>query len=210
MVAKQILDYLFEYFPDPPDLEAKLLRQLRRDNQELPDWAVNLQPILDSLCERNQFRQKLKLCVLKMPLNALALPHQTIVMAKSLVSLRRDEPHQLAFVLAHEAAHIQLGHSREKASLDTIMKLVLMSNPPVGAVLNFLLGRAFSREQEFEADRLAVRYCRGASYEPEAGIRILEWLQTIADDEGVIQLLNTHPPLAERIGRLQTAINETQ
>ncbi len=204
MVAKQILDYLFEYFPDPPDLEKKLLQQLRRDNQELPEWAAGLQPILDSLCERNALTRRLKLCVLKMPLNAIALPFQTIVIAKSLVSLRRDHPDQLAFVLAHEAAHITLGHARERNSLDGITKLLTMANPPVGCVIQYLLGRAFSREQEFGADQRAVEYCITAKYDPLAGIAFLEWLHTVADDKGVIQLLSTHPSLADRIARVKS------
>lgn len=208
MVTKQILDYLFEYFPDPPDLEKKLLRQLCRENQELPQWAAGLQRILDSLSHRNLLKRSLKLCVLKMPLNALALPHETIVMAKSLVSLRRDYPDQLAFVLAHEAAHIELGHAREKTSLDAITNLVTRANPPVGCAMQYLLGRAFSREQEFEADRLAIEYCRTAGYNPRAGIAFMEWLQTIGDDTGVIQLMSTHPPLGARVTRIKALTDD--
>src|SRR3989442_283953 len=111
-----MMQWLWELFDDPKSMEAKVLQQLLRDAPELPDWSAAVQPVLTRLLTSNQIQRPMFSRVLTMPaLNALALPHATIVLAESLVEFCRDERDQLAFVLAHEAAHIHLGHAKERS-----------------------------------------------------------------------------------------------
>ena len=159
-----MMTWLWELFDDPKIIEAKLLKQMLRDAPELPDWSAAVQPVLTRLLTSNQIQRPMFSRVLTMPvLNALALPHSTIVLAESLVEFCRDKRDQLAFVLAHEAAHIHLGHAKERSRANALAT-VLRLNPLIGIGIRMLFARAFSREQEFEADRVALTFCIRAGY----------------------------------------------
>lgn len=202
-----LFNLIWNLLDDSATVEARLLRQLLKESPELPDWSAAVQPVLTRLLTSNNIAKPMMSRVLTLPVvNALALPHATIVLAESLVEFCRDERDQLAFVLAHEAAHIHLGHSRERQRASTLAS-VLRINPLLGMGLRFLVDRAFSREQEFEADKIAVHLCARAGYAPQAGPAFLRRLGAFAaSSSGAEQLLSTHPPLPERISQLTLAI----
>jgi len=202
-----MLKLILELFKTPSEVEARMLRQLCKNTPELPDWSAAVQPVLTRLLQRNSNPRSMVSRVLyKMPFNALALPYKTIVVAQSLVDFCRDERDQIAFVLAHEVAHIHLGHAGERSRLNAFMTLLRATNVVAEIGLRFLLDRAFSREQELEADRFAVRFCARAGYAPQAAADFLERLPGVDRSIGVGQLLDTHPPLKERISQIRSVI----
>ena len=205
-----MLKWLTELFDDPATAEVELLRKLLTQCPELPDWSLAVQPVLTRLLASSQIQRPMISRVLTMPeFNALALPHTTIVLAESLVEFCRDERDQLAFVLAHEATHIYLGHAKERSRANALATVVRI-NPILGLGVKFLFDRAFSREQEYEADRIAAKLCARAGYAPQAGIVFLTRLGAFASSTGgVLQFLNTHPPLKDRIAQLQAVIQDT-
>src|SRR5262245_57139323 len=100
-----MLSWLWQLFDDPAELESRLLGGLLREYGELPDWSYEVQLVLARLMAANRIRQPLVSRVFDMPMvNALALPHRTIVLAQPLVEFCRHERDQMAFVVAHEAA----------------------------------------------------------------------------------------------------------
>ncbi len=206
-----MLSWLWELFDDPAVTESRFLGQMLRQSPELPDWSAAVQPVLTRLLTSNQIRRPMFSRVLTIPeFNALALPHATIILAESLVEFCRGQTDQLAFVLAHEAAHINLGHAKERQRANA-MAGVLRVNPLLGMGIKFLFERAFSREQEFEADRTAVQLCARAGYAPQAATLFLTRLGAFAAEmRGVEHLLSTHPPLKERIAQLQAPIADLQ
>jgi predicted Zn-dependent protease len=140
-------------------------------------------------------------------LNACALPYKTIVTSQLLVEFCRDRRDQMAFVVAHEAAHIHLGHARERNLANALLTVAPLANPILGVGLRMLFDRAYTREQEFAADAWAVRICARAGYEPSASIALLTRLsQGEAPTNLVSKMLSTHPPLAERVKFLNNAI----
>lgn len=189
---------------DPAKADARLFAQMAADTPESPDWTVAVRPVLAPLVEKNAIARPVVARVLDMPFNALALPHQTIVVAKSMVEFCRGRTAQLAFVLAHELAHIHLGHAGDRTRLNALAGLLGMTNVVVGVVTRFLLDRAYSREQEFEADETAVKFCRAAGYPAAAGAAFMERLASLDRSTGVGNLLDTHPPLAERVSFLRS------
>lgn len=189
---------------DPAAADSRLFAQLSAESPELPDWSVAVTRVLAPLLETNGITRPIAGRVLEMPFNALALPHQTIVVARSLVEFCREQTHQMAFVLAHELAHIQLGHAGERTRMNALAGLLGMTNVVVGMVSRLLLDRAYSREQEFEADEKSVAFCRRAGYTPGAGAVFLERLRNLDRSTGVSHLLDTHPPLAERVSFLRS------
>jgi Zn-dependent protease with chaperone function len=201
-----MLNWIWELFDEPAEAETRLLSQLLRQAPELPDWSAAVQPVLTRLLTHNRIERPMFSRVLTMPIfNALALPHQTIVLSESLVEFCRNERDQLAFVLAHEAAHIYLGHAKERSRAKALTN-VLRINPLLGIGVRFLFDRAFSREQEFEADCTASRFCVRAGYAPQEAIAFLMRLEGFASSNEVMpQLLSTHPPIRERIVQLQAS-----
>ncbi len=160
-----MLQWLSLLADDAPTAETRLLKQLLRESREFPDWSTALQPILARLLGQFPTRQPIVCRVLDMPVfNALALPHRTIVLSRLMVDFCRDRTDQMAFVVAHEVAHIHLGHARKRVLANTMMTVAPLANPLLGIGLRMLFDRAYTREQEFEADSYAVRLCSRAGY----------------------------------------------
>jgi Zn-dependent protease with chaperone function len=201
-----MLKWLVELFDNPAKAESQLLGQLLRASPEFPEWSSSVQLVLTRLLTHNRIRRPMVCRVLDIPeLNAFALPHKTIVLAQPLVEFCRDERDQIAFVVAHEAAHIHLGHAGERSRANALVTVLRTANPLMGMGLRMLFDRAYSREQEFEADRVALTFCKRAGYAPLAAIAFLARLGAFASSTGgVRQLLSTHPPLRERIDQLRT------
>jgi len=193
---------------DAPTAETRLLRDLLKESPEYADWSLAVQPILNRLLDLSQIRRSMACRVLGMPIfNACALPHKTIVVSQLLVDFCRDQRDQMAFVVAHEAAHIHLGHARERNIANALMTAAPLANPILGFGLKTLFDRAYTREQEFEADELAVRLCARAGYAPSASIALLTRLgHGEAPTDLVSKMLSTHPPLGKRVNQLNAAI----
>lgn len=192
-----------ELLENNQETEARLLRELTGDSAELADWSASVKPVLTRILEVNQISQPIVARVYNIPFNAHALPHQTIVLAKSLVNFCRDDAGQIAFVVAHEVAHIVLGHSRERMRTGKLMSAVGTTNLVAGAALKLFFGRAYSREQEYEADRTAVSYCSKAGYAPAAATTFLQRIESSDQSSSLFaEFLGMHPPIKERVFQL--------
>ena len=148
--------------------------------------------------------------------NAFALPGGYIYVYTGLLETLDDEA-QLAAVLAHEVGHVTARHATERLTAmygyQVVASLILGENPNQYAALvagifsttGFL---AYSRANEFEADRLGTTYAYRAGYDP-AGMS--ELLGTFLDTEQrqpsrLESWLSTHPPTADRISGVQAVI----
>jgi len=67
---------------------------------------------------------------------------------------------------------------------------------------------AYSRQDEFQADKLSVRYLKRAGYDPMAIVSVLETLQTEQRKRAPSGLayFRTHPYVEERIGVVKREI----
>ncbi|HSR12322.1 MAG TPA: M48 family metallopeptidase [Thermodesulfobacteriota bacterium] len=136
-----------------------------------------------------------------------------IVFYRGLLDRMDDE--ELAYVYAHEVAHIKLGHYGKRVAASVATSAVFTAAgffiPGFGyldMVANPLVTRGFSRSQEMDADGLAVKSIgQCCSMPPEAAIRSLKKLQEVRTEKGYkdedrIGLLDTHPSLEERIRKI--------
>ena len=203
-----MLNLFWKLVEDESDVEARTLEGMLKESPELPDWSAAVQPVLDRLLHHNGIQRRLVCRVLsRMPFNALALSHRTIVLAESLVEFCRGRTHQMAFVVAHELSHLYRTHARERSNIGTVAGMALVANPIVAFGLKALLDRGCSRENEFEADRDAVTFCHRAGYSTAAGAEFLERLAAGELPKNVIkQLLSTHPPLSERLAEVRACV----
>ncbi len=113
---------------------------------------------------------------------------------------------ELAFILAHEAAHHILGHLRQQRqnasvgaeALGGLATRLGGTNPDVleaAASLGALVGaRTFSRTFELQADALGTRIAAQAGYDPVRGAAFFFRIPDPGD-----RFLGSHPPNAERI-----------
>lgn len=146
-------------------------------------------------------------------LNAFAIPGGFIYVNSGLIKMANDD--ELAGVIAHEIGHIAARHSVKKlqAALgyQVIMGIVLGlsgKNEIARATdLVFNLGSlGYSRQDELLADKLAVRYSKGAGFNPYGITTFFEKLKKEAEEKGHnlrIEFLSSHPDINERIKRVK-------
>lgn len=149
-------------------------------------------------------------------LNAFALPGGFVYVTRPLLEVCAARDDELAFVLAHEMAHVVRGHVMDRLVSSTLLNVASRASPAarmmnkgmLEAALK-LLQNAYSREQEIEADQFAVRLMLSAGMDPLAGATVLGKLNDFADDPGELSsYFSTHPPLTARIDKIRHWLNK--
>lgn len=154
--------------------------------------------------------------------NAFALPGGFVHVTRGLLALADDEA-ELAGVLAHEIGHIVARHTAQRYSRAVATNIGLTVLGVLGSVygLPSPVGQAvsygaqahlqgFSREQELEADMLAVRYLARAGYDPQAMTSFLDKMRAHGELEATLagkppgsvdefNIMATHPRTLDRI-----------
>jgi len=146
--------------------------------------------------------------------NAFALPGGYIYIFEELLEMLNDD--ELAYVLAHEVGHIVSRHiiKRLQAAMGYNLLMIAAtqapSDPEFVSGLSFALTQIFlgySREDELNADELAIKYCKLTGIDPKAGITSLEKLYQ--EDKKTIRPLSyfrTHPYTANRIRHIKEVL----
>ncbi len=154
--------------------------------------------------------------------NAFAVPGGVVFVSRALVSILDDEA-ELAAVLAHEIGHVSMKHalkSTQRAQLLQGVGTITAASvggdkgkkfaSAIGDMQAVLFDKGLDKEMEFEADLAAMETTYRTGYDPSAMIRVLEKLQKLEasskDKKG--SWFSTHPPLAERIARLQSQLKK--
>jgi len=154
--------------------------------------------------------------------NAFAVPGCYIYITRGLLAIMNSED-ELASVLGHEVGHVTADHStrRQNTSMATSLGAVLAGVlTGSGEIANMAgqLGQVYtlgySRDQEFEADDLGVRYLGGAGYNQYAAADMLNALgsndallaktsnRSMADTTP--SWARTHPLSADRVVRAKS------
>ncbi len=150
--------------------------------------------------------------------NAFALPGGFIGLNRGLIMKTRTQ-HHLASVLAHEIAHVRLRHGldmMEKGNeLGNAAMLTLLAGLLLGGV-DSQLGSAvafggvagsqqamvnFTRENEYEADRLGIQLMQSARFDPNGMVEFFGVMSRLAGSSELanIEYLRTHPLNNNRI-----------
>lgn len=161
-------------------------------------------------------------------LNAFALPGGFIYITRGLLALIDNEA-ELAGVLSHEIGHVTARHAAERLGRGT---LIGIGSSVLGAVVGSqqigklaaqggqLYLKGFSRDQEYEADLLGLRYLLKAGYHPQGSVDLLHSLNSYTkldlEQRGLDpnqnqagSLLATHPRTADRIEKARDEVEKT-
>jgi predicted Zn-dependent protease len=161
--------------------------------------------------------------------NAFSVPGGYVYITRQLMALMGDES-QLAFALGHEVGHIAANHARQREEVERrlswqALPYIMMGQMMGGlgneiAVRNLLAVKlqtlSFSREQEYEADTLGLRYMISAGYDPAGAAQMLASLARETALQARVQgrtnrripeWASTHP-LSEN--RMQRALDEAR
>jgi len=192
---------------------------------ELGAYVTSIGKLLASTSERPDVQYTFT--VLNSPIvNAFAIPGGYIYVTRGLLALANNEA-ELAGVMAHEIGHITARHSAQRYSQSVLAQIGLIGLGVAtgsSALVN-LAGtgaqvylQSYSRDQEFEADTLGVRYLSRTNYDPTAMSTFLGSLladsrldATMAGNPGEADEYNimaTHPRTIDRVQRAVAAANE--
>src|SRR3954470_21705818 len=161
--------------------------------------------------------------------NAFSVPGGYVYITRQLMTLMSDES-QLAFALGHEVGHIAANHAHQREAVER--EVAREAAPYVWilqrmggfasqmALRNLLFAKlqtlSFSREQEYEADTLGLRYTIAAGYDPAGAAQLLQALSRETalqarvegrKNRSVPEWALTHP-LSEN--RMQRALQEAR
>ena len=165
-----------------------------------------------AVCDRKDIHYYFYVIDKKGEYNAFSIPGGYVYIYKDLMDSLNDD--ELAFVLAHEIGHIVARHAIKRMQAAIGMNLLMIAstqanaNPGFEEGLNFALANitmAYSRDDEFTADRLATKYIKLAGFKPTAGIEVLNKLYDNEQKQPIHEYsyFRTHPYVAQRIAHIK-------
>ena len=114
-------------------------------------------------------------------INAFAAPGNFVFISTGMLNFVESED-ELAFVLAHEIAHIELDHGlnaiKSKQGADLFQGAAGNAMPGLDGLFDFI-ENGFSSDLEGEADQRGAELAAGAGYDPGAGVRVIERLEKL-------------------------------
>jgi predicted Zn-dependent protease len=160
-------------------------------------------------------------------INAFATSGGHIFVTRGLIACTGSED-ELAAVIAHEIAHIQLQHSVKAIKTSRITQAILVTggsavdiatsgtslseltdifSESVGEIVETMINNGYSQAQEFAADNLALNLLASAGYEPSSLITMLQALEINQGSQSG-GFNKTHPTPARRISNAKKSVGK--
>ena len=164
--------------------------------------------------------------------NAFAVPGGYVYITRQLMGLMNDEA-ELAFVVGHETGHIAANHAQQRKTAATRNSILGVLGQVLGAVVGGGFGNLiaqgaqyssqlstlkFSRDQEYQADTLGIRYITAAGYDPMGSVGMLAALTRATalesrvqgrDSRSTPEWASTHPLSANRVQQATASARQT-
>ncbi|MBR9825698.1 MAG: M48 family metallopeptidase [Alphaproteobacteria bacterium] len=152
--------------------------------------------------------------------NAWVLPNGKVGFYKGILDIMDTDDH-IATVMGHEVGHVTGRHSAERASQQLAaqvgMELLATAlgassstaqyNDDIGAALGMGVSLGillpYSRQHEYEADRLGVDYMVASRYDPRQAIDFWVAMSTLHQG-GRLEFMSTHPSDDNRIAAMRS------
>ena len=158
-------------------------------------------------------------------INAFAAPGGFILVTTGAIKAAKSED-ELAAVLAHEIAHVMRGHalgsikksrwagvykefldSSVQLDQQTLGKLTKVFEGSMNDMVDAMTVKGYSRDTEYEADRVGLAIMARAGYDPRAFTRYLRTLKA-QQHTGKGGFYATHPKASDRIKKLKKRLKK--
>jgi len=153
-------------------------------------------------------------------INAFAAPGGWVFMTTAAVAAATSED-ELAAIIAHEVAHVARGHALgsikksrwagvAKTALDSSVELdqaalgdlTKVFEGAMDDMIDGILVKGYSKDTEFEADKIGLAIMAHAGYDPQAYVRFLKTLDA-RQATGGGGFSATHPKASDRIKKVE-------
>lgn len=163
-----------------------------------------------AVCDRQDLEYHFKVIKNK-DINALSTPGGYVYVNTGLLDKADDD--ELTSVIAHEVGHVAARHAVKAMQADMAYSVIAglvfsrVGSREVQRGANIamnLIMLGYSREDEFEADKLGVKYSYYAGFDPNGMITFLEKLQQEEKEhpwDKSFVYLRSHPLYSDRISR---------
>jgi predicted Zn-dependent protease len=218
--ATQKRELVFISTPNEISLGKMIDRSIRQDYRISSDPRLNqrvnyIGKSIAAVCDRKDLEYRF-FVVEDQELNAFSIPGGYVYVNTGLLKKANDE--ELAGVMAHEIGHVVARHAvkRLQSVLGFNIVLSIAFNKSNAAelynavnVIYNLVSLGYSREDERQADKLAVIYTVRAGYDPRG---LISFFNKISEEEkkhgtgNIPVFLRSHPSVNERIGNIRKEI----
>jgi predicted Zn-dependent protease len=208
-------------------LGQKLDEEMKRNPKDYPFYIYNqpiqyLQDIVNKIISspqikyRNIFKYKVQIIADDNIINAFCTPGGFIYVYTGLIRSLKNEA-SLAAVLAHEIAHAELRHAKNRMlkayGVDLLKSVILGDNPDKLKEMagNFFSGAYLmknSREDEYESDEYSFRYLQSTQWYPGAIKYFFNIIQSDTKPDLIERLKDTHPIPQDRIENIDKLIKD--
>lgn len=182
------------------------------DEPELLQWIRGICVRLAESVDQPGFRYHCEVTGETHP-GTIGLPGGYLFVSRSLIDFCERREDEVAFVIAHETAHVVRRHTWDRMIQQSALRAASFAAGRAGILSGWvrqqglpMLRSAHSRDFEFEADQDAVGLMRAAGFDPEGAISFLNRVdQLVGEPEEIGEYLASHPAPGERIARLQSS-----
>jgi predicted Zn-dependent protease len=157
-------------------------------------------------------------------INAFSAPGGLILVTRGLLRCAQNED-EVAAILAHETSHVVLQHglnaikqARKTEALKNlgvaaantvggsdVQQLTSIFKDSIGDIVHTLVDSGYSRDQELQADQMALKIMRGAGYDPRAFEGMLKVMETRLKPGGA-DFAKTHPDPKDRLEKVDATL----
>lgn len=194
-------------------LGALMLEVFQQDSKQIKDSFATrtLDSVVNRICMANGIdRTTINVHLLaSKDINAFALPDGHLVVYGGLIADAKN-PEELAGVIAHELAHIQLNHVTQKLvkeiGISALLTLTTGSGngTAIRELARTLSATAFDRALETEADKVGVEYLQKAKIDP---VPLADFLLRMSERQNDIleyfTWVSTHPDSKQRVKEIK-------
>jgi predicted Zn-dependent protease len=142
-------------------------------------------------------------------INAVSLPGGFVYVFQGLMNAVGSNEPELAGVIAHEVGHVSAHHQadmieRQMAGSLIINLLFSGKTRNIASLFTNIFALKFSRQEEYQADQLGVKFAAKAGFDPYGLPHFLQFLESKYGKgarNGPAAWLSTHPANSERVKR---------
>lgn len=197
------------------DLGETLAAELRLatkilDEPELLNWIRGICHRLEPCVDQPGFTYRCELMQSDFP-GTIGLPGGYLFVSRSLVEFCEGSVDEVAFVIAHETAHVIRRHTWDRMIQQSALRDASFAAGRAGILSGWvrsqglpMLRSAHSKNFEFEADQDGIGLMSAAGYDPGEAISFLRRIERLGTNPEVLgEYLSSHPAPEERIARLE-------